>query len=107
MFGEETSSTPPSKVFSKLKKLRKLSCAAGDVITMLGVSRSLSDTAAGSSINASLGAVSGVVVDVTHSGAPPIALVATQPAGNAGAVTPSKFSFNTIPAHGVLVGEVA
>ena len=107
MFGEETSSTPPSKVFSRLKKLRKLNCAAGDVITMFGVSRSLSVTTAGSSINASLGGVSGVVVDVTHIGAPPVALVATHPAGNAGAVTPSKFSFNAVPAHGVPVGDGA
>src|SRR5947207_1639694 len=64
---------------------------------MFGVARSLSVTTAGSSIKASLGAVSGVVVVVTHSGAPPVALVATQFAGRAGAVTPSKFSFNTVP----------
>src|SRR5436190_17006693 len=73
-------------------------------MAILGVSRSLSVTTAGSSIKASLGAVSGVVVVVTHSGAPPVALVATQFAGRAGAVTPSKFSFNTVPAHGVPVG---
>ena len=102
MFGEETSSTPPSNVFSRLKKLRKVTCAEADVIGIFGVSRSLSVTTAGSSITASLGAVSGVVVDVTHNGAPPIALVATHPAGNAGAVTPSKFSVNE--AHGVTVG---
>src|SRR5436190_22007282 len=70
-------------------------------MAILGVSRSLSVTTAGSSIKASLGAVSGVVVVVTHSGAPPVALVATQFADSAGAVTPSKFSFNTVPAHGV------
>src|SRR5271167_2352840 len=69
---------------------------------MLGVSSRLSLTAAGSSTNASLGAVSGVVVEVTQSGAAPIALVATHPLGSAGAVTPSKFSAN--PAHGVGVG---
>ena len=56
-------------------------------------------TTFGSSINAVFGAVSGVVVDVSQSGAAPTALLATQPAGNAGAVTPSKFSFNTV-AHG-------
>src|SRR5678815_1517955 len=57
-------------------------------------------------MNASLGGVSGVVVDVTQSGAPPIALLATQPAGNAGAVTESKFSVND--GHGVGDGgEVA
>ena len=63
---------------------------------MVGVSRRLSLTVAGSSTNASLGAVSGVVVEVTHSGAAPAALVATQPAGKAGAVTPSKFSVNVV-----------
>ena len=52
---------------------------------------------AGSSIKASLGAVSGVVVDVTHKGAPPAALAATHPLGSAGAVTESKFSLNTVP----------
>src|SRR6267142_6945441 len=71
---------------------------------MFGVSRRLSVTTAGSSIKASLGAVSGVVVVVTHNGAPPVALVAVHPAGNAGGVTLSKFSFNTVPAHGVPLG---
>src|SRR4051794_13439807 len=61
---------------------------------MFGVMRYLSVTTAGSSTKASLGAVSGVVVLVTHNGAAPIALVATQPAGSAGAVTESKFSAN-------------
>ena len=55
-------------------------------------------------MNASFGAVSGVVVDVTQSGAAPTALAATQPAGNAGAVTPSNFSDNVVPVHGVGVG---
>src|ERR1700704_1700073 len=59
---------------------------------MLGVSRYLSLTAAGSSANASFGAVSGVVVEVTQSGGAPCALLATHPAGKAGATTPSKFS---------------
>ena len=45
-------------------------------------------------MNASLGAVSDVFVLVTQSGAGPDALVAVHPAGNAGAVTPSKFSPN-------------
>jgi hypothetical protein len=47
-------------------------------------------------MKASLGAVSGVAVLVTQSGAGPDALVAVQPAGNAGAVTPSKFWLNTL-----------
>jgi hypothetical protein len=61
----------------------------------------LSLIVAGSLTNASLGAVSGVVVEVTHkieSGL--TALLATHPVGKAGAVTPSKLSFKTV-AHGV------
>src|ERR1700681_4584621 len=68
---------------------------------MFGVSSRLSLTTAGSFTKASFGAVSGVVVEVTHkipSGF--MALAATQPAGNAGAVTPSKLSFNTVLLHG-------
>src|SRR6476660_4217188 len=61
---------------------------------MFGVSRRLSVTTDGSSINASLGGVSDVAVVVTQSGAPPVALDAVQPAGSAGAVTESKFSLN-------------
>ena len=80
--------------------MRKVICAEAELIEILGVSNSLSVTTFGSLINAVLGAVSGVVVDVSQSGAAPTALLATQPAGNAGAVTPSKFSFNTV-AHGV------
>ena len=79
--------------------MRKVICAEAELIEILGVSNSLSVTTFGSLINAVLGAVSGVVVDVSQSGAAPTALLATQPAGNAGAVTPSKFSFNTV-AHG-------
>ena len=60
-------------------------------------------TTAGSSTNASLGGVSGVVVDVTHNGAPPVALLATQPEGKAGAVTPSKFSLKEPHGVGVTV----
>jgi len=48
-------------------------------------------TAFGSGAKASFGAVSGVVVDVTHGLSAPVAAV-VQPAGSAGAVTPSKFS---------------
>jgi hypothetical protein len=67
---------------------------------MFGVSRSLSVTTGGSSTNASFGGESGVVVVVTQNGAVPVAFDATHPAGSAGAVTPSKFSFNAVPAHG-------
>jgi hypothetical protein len=82
--------------------LRKLTVAAV-VMAMFGVSKRLSLIVVGSLTKASLGALSGDVVEVTHkipSGL--TALAATQPAGNAGAVTPSKFSLR-VP-HGVGVG---
>ena len=79
--------------------MRKVICAEAEVIEIFGVIKCLSVTTFGSSINAVFGGVSGVVVDVTHNGAPPVAFDATQPAGNAGAVTPSKFSLNATPAH--------
>ena len=64
---------------------------------MEGVSRYLSLTTAGSLTNASLGAESGVMVEVTQKIASGlIALVATQPAGRAGATTLSKFSANAV-----------
>src|SRR5256885_17048385 len=75
---------------------------------MEGVSRSLSLTVDGSLTNASLGAVSGEVVEVTHnipSGF--TALVATQPAGSAGAVTPSKCSLNMVNMQGGVAVAVA
>ena len=44
-----------------------------------------------------MGEVSGAVVEVAHMvPSPAIRLDATQPAGKAGAVTPSKFSLNTV-----------
>src|SRR5690242_6177547 len=60
----------------------------------------LSLTTAGSSINAALGNVSTggtgtPEFDVTQSGGGPWPFVASQPAGNAGGVTLSKFSLNT------------
>ena len=82
--------------------MRKVICALAELIERFGESSRLSVTTFGSSINAVFGAVSGVVVDVTQSGAAPIALLATQPAGRAGAVTESKFSVN-VP-HGVVEG---
>ena len=52
-----------------------------------------------------MGGVLGVVVEVTHRGGAPAALDADHPAGNAGAVTPSKFSPKTrASAHGVTAG---
>src|SRR5262245_3741549 len=64
---------------------------------MFGVTRTLSLTPSWSAMKASLGAVSGVVVEVTHIvPSPGIRLVAVQSAGKAGAVTPSKFSLKTV-----------
>jgi len=51
-------------------------------------------------MNAAFGAESGISVTVTHIGGSPNALLATQPAGKLGAVTPSKFS-----KYGVHAGE--
>ena len=57
-------------------------------------------------MNAALGGVSAggtgtPLFEVTHSGGGPSALVANQSVGNAGGVTPSKFSLNvTRPEHG-------
>src|ERR1700694_3770588 len=52
-------------------------------------------------MKASLGAVSGITVEVTHiMPLPGIGFVATHPAGRAGAITPSKFSVKTV-LHGV------
>src|SRR5436189_6122978 len=104
MLGEETSRTPPSRPFSRLKLLRKLSWAKAEVTVRPGVSRRLSLIVTGSSTNASLGAVSGVRFEVTQSGAGPAAFVADQPAGKAGATTLSKFSLKGVPEHGVCVG---
>src|SRR5450631_3979122 len=66
-------------------------------MAMFGESRGLSLTVDGSSTNASFGAVSGAVVEVTQK-------ALDHPAGRAGAITPSKFSLKTMPAHGVPVG---
>src|ERR1051326_8317981 len=99
MFGEDTSSTYPSQntppLISVLKLLRKLNVAVAEVTLMFRESRYLSLIPSWSGIKASLGAVSGVMVEVTHivgSGIPTVPFVATHPAGSAGAVTPSKFS---------------
>ena len=57
------------------------------------LSRTLSLIPSWSAMNASLGALSGVVVEVTHMvPSPGSGFVATQPGGSAGAVTLSKFS---------------
>src|SRR5438477_3550056 len=99
MFGEDTSSTYPSQntplLIAVLKLLRKLNVAAAELTIMFRLSRYLSLIPSWSGIKASLGAVSGLMVEVTHisgSGVPTVPFVATHPAGSAGAVTPSKLS---------------
>src|SRR5512132_3109679 len=68
---------------------------------MIGESRRLSLTTAGSFTNAAFGAesaggVGAPELEVTHSGAGPLAFVEVHPAGSAGEVTLSKFSLNTV-----------
>ncbi len=91
------SRTPPSQVLGKVlasnaQLFLKVTWAPLVAITTEGESIRLSLTTLGSSTKALLGAVSGVVVDVTQSGTGPTAFEATHPAGNAGATTESKFS---------------
>src|SRR6185436_16538154 len=70
---------------------------------IFGVSRRLSVTTGGSSTEASLGAESGLLVEVAQTGASPVAI---QPAGRAGATTLSKFWVNSGSPQGpgVIVG---
>ena len=77
------------------------------VIVTPGESSALSLIPSWSGTEALLGGVSGELVEVTHIvPSPGSGLVATQPDGNAGAVTESKFSLKMIvPSHGVGVGE--
>src|ERR1044072_6294774 len=112
MFGEETSSTPPSQhpsaSASVLKLLRKVTVAPVPT-TMLREIRYLSLTPFWSSTNASLGAVSGDTVAVKNviplsGGWPAVPLTAVHPAGMAGAVTPSKFSVHGGAGVGVAAG---
>jgi hypothetical protein len=74
-------------------------------MAMEGESRCLSVTVVGSLTNASFGAELGVVVEVTHK-VVPLALAATQPAGKAGAVTPSKLSVNVVTVFSVPIVKV-
>src|SRR5438132_3385750 len=110
ILGADTSSTYPSQnmppLISVLKLLRKL--IMGDVlVTMTPVlSRTLSLIPSWSGIKASLGAESGVTVEVTHMmPLPGSGLVAVQPGGNAGAVTPSQFSTHGPAGVGVADGD--
>src|SRR5436190_6621948 len=97
MLGADTSSTYPSQKIpplnSVLKLLRKL--IMGDVLVTISpaLSTTLSLIPSWSGTKASLGAESGVSVVVTHmTPSPGSGFVAVQPAGSAGAVTPSQFS---------------
>src|SRR5207248_9695823 len=108
MLGEDISSTYPSQnmppLISVLKLFRKL--IIGDALeTAIPVlSRTLSLIPSWSATKALLGAVSEVTVVVTHMvPSPGSGLVAVQPAGNAGAVTPSQFSIHVPSPPGVAV----
>jgi hypothetical protein len=74
-----------------LNRFLKVSVELPTGIAMVGVTNSELETVVMSVTNASFGAVSGVVAEVTHGGKVPTVVVAVQPAGRAGAVTPSKF----------------
>jgi hypothetical protein len=84
------SSTPPSNPPSRLKLFRKLNDPPPADMANAGDISSVSPVAPGSGANAAFGAVSDVLVVVTQGTLTPVAAV-VQPAGNAGAVTPSKF----------------
>src|ERR1044071_2051655 len=108
MLGEDISSTYPSQnmppLISVLKLFRKL--IIGDVlVTMTPVlSRTFSLIPSWSAIKTSLGGDSGVTVVVAHMvPSPGSGFDATQPGGNAGAVTPSQFSTHG-PGDGVGLG---
>jgi hypothetical protein len=78
-------------VLSRFRFCRNVRTGNAPGIAISGETRRLSVTNAGSSTKAVFGAESDDAVVVTHSGAGPAAFVAVQPAGRAGAVTPSKF----------------
>src|SRR4051812_6783298 len=88
------SRTPASKhdvALSKLHRLRNDSVAVGDVIGIGGETRSSSDTVAPSAPSAEFGADELLAAEVPHKVPVPV-MVLVQPAGSAGAVTPSKLS---------------
>lgn len=100
-----SSNTPPSKPTfgstsdaSRLKFCRNVNRTQQSSKNLRNhPSTRLSLTTAGSSMKSALGAVSAGGIgnpesDVTQSGGGPWAFVASQPAGSAGGVTPSKFS---------------
>src|SRR5689334_15307499 len=103
----EISKTAPSNVLSVLKLFLKVTLADAEVILMVGVSSVPSVTQLGSLWKAEFGAVSAPLACVTQfepraqvpegvQFAAPLVNVDTQPAGKAGAVTPSKFSWRAV-----------
>src|SRR6266536_3977916 len=100
------SRTPPSNPHSRSKLWRKVNWVESLWMGMLGESSRLSLIASGSLTNAALGSESAdgkgsPSFEVTHnmpSGS--ITLVAVHPEGNAGGVTPAKFSVNTVEGSG-------
>jgi hypothetical protein len=94
------SRTMPSKPLSMLYKFLKVTCAGPAGTAIDGVTSSVLPTLFGSGAKASLDALEGLVVEVTHGLSTPLAAV-VQPAGSAGAVTPSKLSEKTPDVLGV------
>jgi hypothetical protein len=84
------SSTMPSKVDSVAKLFLNVNWVAPAGRAMTGETSSVRPTVDGSGAKASFGALTGVVVEVTHGDSEPLAVV-VHPAGSAGADTPSKF----------------
>src|SRR6476469_9235776 len=96
------SSTPPSQPASNTPRWRNDSWADCDAMAIAGDTSTLSLTTDGSSMKAELGALSAAgarapaVFDVTQAGAGPCTTCVDQPAGNAGAVTPSNHSLKEV-----------
>src|SRR5687768_4514322 len=89
----EISRTPPSKPSSRLNAFLKVNCAVVEEMKN-DFSRRSSEIQFGSFTNAALGADWGFVVVVAQGFDPAqsVVVIAVNPEGNAGAVTPSKFS---------------
>ena len=85
-----------------LKRFRKVKTPPAAGTAIIGVINSVLPTVVGSGANASLGALAGLVVEVTQGTSAPVAAV-VHPAGSAGATTPSKFSEN-VALQGEAVG---
>src|SRR5664279_5109186 len=95
------SSTMPSKVDSMLNRFWKVTRPPAGA-TMVGVTNSVLPMLVTSGANASCGALTGLVVEVTQATSIPVAAV-VHPAGRAGATATSKFSEN-VAGHGVVEG---